>query len=42
LLPGTAFPACGAPEEADTSELAASAENARDEKAHADADEPRR
>jgi hypothetical protein len=36
LLPGTAFPACGAPEEADTSEHIALAENARDDKTEAD------
>jgi hypothetical protein len=44
LLPGTAFPACGVPENptADTSERVASPENARDEKAPADAGEPQR
>ena len=37
LLPGTAFPACGVPENSteDTSERVALAENARDEKADA-------
>jgi hypothetical protein len=44
LLPGTAFPACGVPENAtaDTSERVPSAENARDDKAHADVGEPQR
>ncbi len=42
LLPGTAFPACGVPEEADKSEPVAVAENARDDKADADAGEPQR
>jgi hypothetical protein len=44
LLPGTAFPACGVPENstADTSERVALAENAGDDKASADADEPQR
>jgi hypothetical protein len=40
LLPGTAFPACGVPEESDTSEQVALAENARDNKA--DASQPQR
>jgi hypothetical protein len=40
LLPGTAFPACSVPEEADKSEQVALAENARDDKA--DAGEPQR
>ncbi len=42
LLPGTAFPACGVPENSteDTSERVALAENARDEKT--DAEEPQR
>jgi hypothetical protein len=40
LLPGTPFPACGVPEEADTSARVASAENARDEKARADVGQP--
>ena len=42
LLPGTAFPACGVAEisTTDTSERLASAENARDDKAHIDAGEP--
>jgi hypothetical protein len=42
LLPGTAFPACGVPENstADKSEQVALAANARDDKA--DADEPQR
>ena len=35
LLPGTAFPACGVPEETDESEQVALAENARDDKADA-------
>ena len=47
LLPGTAFPACGTPENstadtANTSERTASVENRRDDKARADASEPRR
>jgi hypothetical protein len=42
LLPGTPFPACGVPEETDASERVASAENARDDKAPADAGEPQR
>jgi hypothetical protein len=44
LLPGTAFPACGAPEysTADTSERVASTENSRDDKTRADAGQPRR
>jgi hypothetical protein len=44
LLPGTAFPACGAAENAtaDTSERVASAESPRDDKAHADVGEPQR
>jgi hypothetical protein len=33
LLPGTAFPACGAPEETDKSEQVALAEIVRDDKA---------
>jgi hypothetical protein len=42
LLPGTAFPVCGVPENstADKSEQVALAANARDDKA--DADEPQR
>jgi hypothetical protein len=38
LLPGTAFPACGVPENSttETSERAAPAEIARDDKAEAD------
>jgi len=44
LLPGTAFPACGVAENSatGTSERTASAENPRDDKARADASEPRR
>jgi hypothetical protein len=42
LLPGTAFPACGVPEEADKSEQVALTENARDDKAPAEAGEPQR
>jgi hypothetical protein len=42
LLPGTAFPACGVPEETDAPERVASAENARDDKARADAGELQR
>jgi hypothetical protein len=42
LLPGAAFPACGAPEETDAPERVASAENARDDKARADAGGPQR
>jgi hypothetical protein len=42
LLPGTAFPVCGVPEEIDAPERVASAENARDDKARADADQPQR
>ena len=44
LLPGTVFPACGAPENSttDTSERVVPAENARDDKAHIDAGEPQR
>jgi len=47
LLPGTAFPACGVPENstadtADTSERTASTEDLRDDEARADAAEPRR
>jgi hypothetical protein len=41
LLPGTAFPACGVPEDADKSEQGALAENACD-KVPADPGEPRR
>jgi hypothetical protein len=40
LLPGTPFPACGVPEESNTSERVEAVENARDDKA--DAGEPQR
>jgi hypothetical protein len=42
LLPGTAFPACGVPDEADTSERVALVESSCDDKAHADAGQPQR
>jgi hypothetical protein len=42
LLPGTAFPACGVPEETDAPEQIASAENSRDDNAPADTGEPQR
>jgi hypothetical protein len=44
LLPGTAFPACGVPENstADTSERTASTEDLRDDEARTDAGQPQR
>ena len=42
LLSGTAFPACGVAEEADKPEQVALAENARDDKAPVEVDEPQR